>query len=102
MAKQKYPNPEIWRHKDNVDWKAQGENLKEVVDIAVEMFKETDWSAWKRRQVKNVQDFKDRVVDEYKAIAAMTPKERKDLLLNGEKHLGRLYKSGSMATVRRE
>ena len=28
--------------------------------------------------------------------------ERKDLLLNGEKHLGALYRKGDMATVRRE
>ncbi len=102
MAKKKNPNPEIWRHNDNIECKALGENLKEVAGIAADMLKETDWNAWQGRQLKNVQDFKNRVVDEYKAIAAMTPEERKDLLINGEKHLGRLYKSGAMATVRRE
>ncbi|MBQ2323064.1 MAG: 2-hydroxyacyl-CoA dehydratase [Oscillospiraceae bacterium] len=32
----------------------------------------------------------------------MTTEERLDLLKNGEKHLGKLYRSGCMATVRRE
>ena len=32
----------------------------------------------------------------------MTGQERLDLLKNGEKHLGRLYRKGAMATVRRE
>ena len=35
MAKTpKYPNPAFFRAKNNMDWKAQGENLKEVFDIA--------------------------------------------------------------------
>ena len=35
-------------------------------------------------------------------MAAMTPEERKDRLINGEKHLGKLYRKGQMAFVRRE
>ena len=38
----------------------------------------------------------------YYTVKAMTPAERLDLLKNGEKHLGRLYRKGAMATVRRE
>ena len=102
MAKQKYPNPAIWRHKDNVDWKAQGENLKEVASIAVDLFKETDWSAFKARQLSNLKDTGARLVGEAKAIAGMSNAERWDLLVNGEKQLGKLYRSGAMATVRRE
>ena len=38
MAKTpKYPNPAFFRTKNNMDWKAQGENLKEVFDIAKDM-----------------------------------------------------------------
>lgn len=39
---------------------------------------------------------------EAKTVAAMTGAERMDLLKNGEKHLGTLYRKGDMATVRRE
>ena len=47
MAKKKavYPNPEFWKCKDNIDWKAQGENLKEVGAIAWDLLKATDWPA---------------------------------------------------------
>ena len=102
MAKQKYPNPAIWRHKDNVDWKAQGENLKEVASIAVDLFKETDWSAFKARQLSNLKDTGSRLRSETKTIAGMSNAERWELLINGEKQLGKLYRSGAMATVRRE
>ena len=43
MAKVQYPNPKFWKAKDNIDWKKQGENLKEVVGIFGELLKETDW-----------------------------------------------------------
>ena len=36
MAKKQkiqYPNPEFWKCKDEIDWKAQWENLKEVGTI---------------------------------------------------------------------
>ena len=35
MAKVQYPNPKFWKAKDNIDWKKQGENLKEVGAIIV-------------------------------------------------------------------
>ena len=43
-----------------------------------------------------------RVAREARAIAAMSGAERMDLLKNGEKRLGTLYRKGDMATVRRE
>ena len=102
MAKIRYPNPKFFRAKTNMDWKAQGENLKEIGSIIGGMIKETDWKAvWQ----KTKDDFKadgKRVREEFQAVRAMSPEERKDLLLNGEKRLGNLYRSGSMATVRRE
>ena len=42
------------------------------------------------------------VAEEAAEIAAMSCAERRELLLKGEKKLGRLYKKGAMATVRRE
>ena len=51
MAKTpKYPNPAFFRTKNNMDWKAQGENLKEVFDIAKDMLLATDWKAFGARQ----------------------------------------------------
>ena len=46
MAKKEkiqYPNPEFFRCKDEINWKAQWENLKEVGAIAWDMLKATDW-----------------------------------------------------------
>ena len=44
MAKNKivYPDPKFFRAKDDINWKAQGENLKEVLGIFGQMLKETD------------------------------------------------------------
>ena len=103
MAKTpKYPNPAFFRAKDNMDWKAQGENLKEVFDIAKDMLLATDWKAFGARQKQGWIDFTKRVAEEASEIAAMSCAERRELLLKGEKKLGRLYKKGSMSTVRRE
>ena len=103
MAKTpKYPNPAFFRAKDNMDWKAQGENLKEVFDIAKDMLLATDWKAFGVRQKQGWIDFAKRVAEEASEIAAMSCAERRELLLKGEKKLGRLYKKGAMTTVRRE
>ena len=103
MAKTpKYPNPAFFRAKDNMDWKAQGENVKEILDIAKDMLLATDWKAFGARQKQGWIDFAKRVAEEASEIAAMSCAERRELLLKGEKKLGRLYKKGSMSTVRRE
>ena len=103
MAKTpKYPNPAFFRTKNNMDWKAQGENLKEVFEIGKDMLLATDWKAFGARQKQGWIDFGKRVAEEAAEIAAMSCAERRELLLKGEKKLGRLYKKGAMATVRRE
>ena len=102
MGKSKYPNPKFFRAKTNMDWKAQGENLKEVGGIIVDMLKETDWKAFGKKQLDNIKDDGRRLVREFKTVKAMSRDERIDLLKNGEKHLGYLYRKGAMATVRRE
>ena len=43
MTRIKYPNPSFFRARDNMDWKAQGENLKEIGTIIGGMIKEADW-----------------------------------------------------------
>ena len=104
MAKKnkKYPNPAFFKAKDNMDLKAQLENLKEVGGIIAGMAKEADYKAFFRRQWECIKDDGRRVAREVKDICTMTCAERKDLLLNGEKRLGDLYRKGDMVTVRRE
>ena len=100
--KKKFPNPQFFRARNNMDWKKQAENLKEFGSIALDLLKETDWKAFAARQKDHLLNNVARVTREAKTVAAMTGAERMDLLKNGEKHLGTLYRKGDMATVRRE
>ena len=103
MAKKpQYPNPKFFKAKDNIDWKKQAENLMTCVKIFAEMFKETDWNRFFEGQKNNAVAFADRVKEEYAAFMALDAANKKDVILNGERRLGRLYRKGAMATVRRE
>ena len=103
MAKKpQYPNPKFFKAKDNIDWKKQGENLMTYMKIFAEMFKETDWNKFFEGQKNNAIAFADRVKEEYAAFMALDAANKKDVILNGERRLGRLYRKGAMATVRRE
>ena len=103
MAKKpQYPNPKFFKAKDNIDWKKQGENLMTCMKIFAEMFKETDWNRFFEGQKNNAIAFADRVKEEYVAFMALDAANKKDVILNGERRLGRLYRKGAMATVRRE
>ena len=55
-----------------------------------------------KRVKEDLKAARDRITDEAKTVAAMSGKERIDLLVNGEKHLGRLYRPGKIAFTRRE
>ena len=101
-TKVKYPNPAFFRAKNNIDWKKQGENLKEVGGIIVDMLKETDWKKFGTNRLNDVKDDGRRIAEEFKAVMAMSSEEKMDLLKYGETHLGKLYRKGAMATVRRE
>ncbi|MBR3069532.1 MAG: hypothetical protein IKG62_05740, partial [Lachnospiraceae bacterium] len=98
----KYPDPKFFRYKDNIDWKAQAENMKEIAGIVAELVRETDWKEVGADMKEDVKAFKKRVAYEASLLRKMSPKEFKDFMINGEKHLGKLYRSGKMATVRRE
>ena len=104
MAKKKavYPNPEFWKCKDNIDWKAQGENLKEVGAIAWDLLKATDWKQFGQDRLNDCKADWERVKDEYQAFMGLSGAEKWDRVINGERSLGRLYRKGAMATVRRE
>ncbi len=105
MGKKKkvvYPNPKFFKAKDNMDLKKQAANLKEVGGIILDIAKEGDYKAFAERQLANMKDDFARIRREITTLSAMSPEERKDIILNGEKHLGYLYRKGDMATVRRE
>lgn len=104
MAKNKvqYPNPDFWKAKDHVDWKAQGENLKEVFGIFGDMLKKTDWSKVAQSTTDTFKADHQRVKEEFNEFMALSKADKLDVILHGEKRLGRLYRKGSFATVRRE
>ena len=105
MAKKEkiqYPNPEFFRCKDEINWKAQWENLKEVGTIAWDMLKATDWKQFGLDRIEDAKADGKRVKEEFDAFMALDAENKKDVILNGERRLGRLYRKGAMATVRRE
>ena len=105
MAKKEkiqYPNPEFFRCKDEINWKAQWETLKEVGAIAWDMLKATDWKQFGLDRVEDAKADGKRVKEEFEAFMALDAENKKDVILNGERRLGRLYRKGAMATVRRE
>ena len=98
----KYPNPALYRAKNNIDWKAQWKNFKEVAGIFGGMLKETDWKKFGQDWVETLKADGKRISEEYRAFAACTPEEKLEAIRYGEKHLGRLYREGCFAPVRRE
>ena len=105
MAKKEkvvYPNPWIWKTKDEIDWKLQGENIGEVFGIAKEMLGEVDWKKFGKECLNDLKADGARIKEEYEAFMAESKEEKIDSILHGEKHLGRLYRKGAMANTRRE
>ena len=72
----------------NLKWAKK--NLPRDLKIWKELISEVDWKEAGRSTLENLKATKDRIVEDVKAVAAMTPEERKDRLINGEKHLGKL------------
>ena len=102
MAKAQFPNPKFWAAKDEMKWADQKENLMEVGGIFWDMLKATDWKKFGQGLLDDTKSGAQRVKEEYEAFMALSPEEKLDRVKNGEKSLGRLYRKGSMATVRRE
>ncbi len=98
----RYPDPKFFKMKDHFNWKYQKENMKEVLSIAKDMFKETDWKDVGQARVDDCKAFAKRCKKEYGYLKEMSPKERWDVVVNGEKYLGVMYRTGQMAFTRRE
>jgi len=84
------------------NWKWAKKNVPQDLKIWKELISEVDWRDVGQNLKENLLAVKERVTDEAKALAAMSMAEKKDFLLHGEKHLGRLYRSGKLAFTRRE
>ena len=102
MAKAQFPNPKFWAYKDEMNWKDQKENLVEVGGIFWDMLKATDWKQYGKGLLNDVKSDVERVKGEYADFMALSTEDKLDRIKNGERSLGRLYRKGSMATVRRE
>jgi benzoyl-CoA reductase/2-hydroxyglutaryl-CoA dehydratase subunit BcrC/BadD/HgdB len=102
MAKAQFPNPKFWAYKDEMNWKDQKENLVEVGGIFWDMLKSTDWKQYGKGLLNDVKSDVERVKGEYTDFMALSADDKLDRIKNGERSLGRLYRKGSMATVRRE
>ena len=86
--------------KNNLKWAKK--NVPQDLKLWKELISEVDWKDVGRKVKKDFKATKERITDEAKTFAAMSGKERMDVLVNGEKHLGRLYQSGKIAFTRRE
>lgn len=86
--------------KNNLEWAKK--NIPQDLKIWKELISEVDWKDVKENIKKDFKATKERITDEVKTVANMSGSERLDLLVNGEKHLGRLYRSGKIAFTRRE
>ncbi len=102
MAKAQFPNPKFWAYKDEMNWEDQKKNLIEVGGIFWDMLKATDWKAYSKGLLNDTLSDIERVKGEYADFMALSADEKIDRIKNGERSLGRLYRKGSMATVRRE
>ena len=81
MAKTpKYPNPKFFKAKDNIDWKKQWENLKVCGGIFYEMFKETDWEAFKNGWKNTLKMDAERIKEEYNAFMALDQQGKLDAI----------------------
>ena len=86
--------------KSNLKWAKK--NVPQDLKIWKELISEVDWKDVGKNVKADIKATKDRIVDEVKTVAAMSGKDRIDLVVNGEKHLGRLYQPGKIAFTRRE
>ena len=101
--KKKFPNPQFFRARNNMDLKKQAENLKEVGAIALDLIKETDWKAFAAKQKDHLLDNVARVTREARGHRRHVRRGAHGPAESTAKSIwARLYRKGDMATVRRE
>ena len=81
MAKKekiKYPNPEFWKCRDEIQWGAQWENLKEFGGIAWDLLKKTDWKQFGTDRINDVKADGQRIKEEFTDFMALDKAEKID------------------------
>ena len=86
--------------KNNIKWLKK--NLPGDLKIWKELISEIDWKDFKDKQANKLKMDKQRVKEEVHDFMALSPAEKWDRVINGERQLGRLYQKGSIAFTRRE
>ena len=86
--------------KTNLEWIKK--NVPSDLKIWKEMISEIDWKDVKKKQLNKMRMDKERIQSEWKDFVALSPAEKWDRFINGERQLGRLYQKGAIAFTRRE
>ena len=84
--------------KSNIAWMKK--NVPSDLKVWKGMIQDIDWSQVAAKTKLSLQRDKDRITAEFKEFAAMDTSAKIDWLMNGDRHLGYLYKSttGSLPT----
>ena len=81
--------------KTNLEWIKK--NVPSDIKIWKEMISEIDWKDVKKKQLNKMRMDKERIQSEWKDFVALSPAEKWDRFINGERQLGRLYQKGAIA-----
>ena len=86
--------------KSNIAWMKK--NVPSDLKVWKGMIQDIDWSQVAAKAKLSLQRDKDRITAEFKEFAAMDTSAKIDWLMNGDRHLGYLYKKDAIAFARRE
>ncbi len=86
--------------KTNLEWIKK--NAAKDMKVWMGMIKDFDWDHVKKVYGTYYKRDWERIVGEWKSFKAMSAAEKMDIIMNGDKHLGWLYKKDSVAMARRE
>ena len=86
--------------KSNIAWMKK--NVPSDLKVWKGMIQDIDWSQVAAKTKLSLQRDKDRITAEFKEFAAMDTSAKIDWLMNGDRHLGYLYKKDAIAFARRE
>ena len=86
--------------KTNLEWIKK--NVPSDLKIWKEMISEIDWKDFGKKQANKLRMDKERIQSEVRDFIALSPAEKWDRFINGERQLGRLYQKGAIAFTRRE
>ena len=86
--------------KSNIAWMKK--NVPSDLKVWKGMIQDIDWQQVAAKTKLSLKRDKDRITAEFKEFAAMDTSAKIDWLMNGDRHLGYLYKKDAIAFARRE